>query len=96
VITGGQVQAGTVSGTLMTVPAGPCMAVVSNLGPGTVFIGPGTSVTSTNGVPVPPAVPIPVVGYQPNSAQVFSVICNAGGTASVGWLISRPSAGTGL
>lgn len=95
-ITGSQVQAGTVVTALCTVPPGPCMVVVTSLGPGTAFIGAGSGVTASNGLPLPPLVPVPVVGYQGSGPGTLSVICSAGGSASVGWMISRPSGGTGF
>ena len=94
----GQATAGTAPSVLCTVPAGPCTVLISNAGTASpVWIGAGTAVTAGNGFPVPSGAVSPVTfpGYPASPATPLSVVCSSG-SASVGFLISSASGGTGL
>lgn len=93
-MTGGQVVAGTASALLCHVPAGPCQVVLSNAGIAAAFVGFGTAVTASNGLPVPSGQVAPLHGYPGGTGQQLSVATSAG-SASVGWLVSSTSGGTG-
>lgn len=95
-ITAGRVTAGTAAATF-PVPAGPATLILANNGTtSTVFVGPGT-VTTANGFPVPTGLVSPVVVpvYAGNPGQTWSAVC-AAGSASLAWIISFPSGGTGF
>jgi hypothetical protein len=96
-ITSGAVTAGTAVATLCPVPPGPCTVLIANSGTAsTVYVGPGTNLTAQNGFPVQSGALAPtVIPVYPGSAGVtLSVFCSAG-TASVAWLVTDPSGGTG-
>jgi hypothetical protein len=101
VITSGQATAaGTVvsAASFIHVPAGPCTVVLANAGTtATVYVGTGTNATTGNGFPVPSGLvqPVTVPVYAGCAASTWSVVC-ASGTATVAWIISDPSAGTGF
>jgi len=96
VITGNQVQAGTVASTLAVVPAGPCMVVISNPSSVTVYFGSGTGVTTGNGMPVPAGQTVPFACYQGSKGGTLSVVAASGSANSVGWLISSATGQTGF
>jgi hypothetical protein len=101
VITSGAAPAGTVinSTSLIRVPAGPASLLLANAGPaGTVYAGAGTNVTTAGGFPIPSGLVPPVVVplYAGAPAGTWSVLCAAGGSASVAWIVSAPSGGTGI
>ena len=96
-ITAGRVAAGTATQTFL-VPAGPATLLLANVGTASpVYAAPGTSVSSSNGFPVPSGAVSPVVVpvYPGNPAQTWSAVCS-GGSASLAWIVSVPSGGTGL
>jgi len=96
VITGSQVQAGTAVSTLCVVPAGPCMAVISNPSSVTVYFGNGTGVTTGNGMPVPAGQSVAFACYQGDKGGTLSVVAASGTGNSVGWLISSATGQTGI
>jgi hypothetical protein len=90
--------AGTVvtSSSLLRVPPGPATLLLANNGSaGTVFVGAGTNVT-TAGFPVPAGAVSPVVVplYAGSPAGTWSAVV-ASGSATLAWIISDPSGGTG-
>lgn len=93
-MTGGQVTAGTASTHLCSVPPGPCQVVLSNSGTVAAFVGFGGTVTASDGFPVPSGGVAPFSGYPGGAGQQLSVV-TASGSASVGWLVSSASGGTG-
>lgn len=99
-ITSGRAAAGTAvtTGSLFPVPAGPATLILANNGTAaTIYASPGTNVTVNNGFPVPSGLvsPVTVPVYAGGTGQTWSVIC-ASGSASVAWIISAPSGGTGF
>lgn len=98
-IASGVASAGTsvTSSSLIHVGPGPATLLLANAGTAsTVYAGPGTSVTTTTGFPVPsglvPPVTVPVYAGAP--AATWSVVC-ASGSASLAWIVSSPAGGTG-
>ncbi len=99
-ISAGRAEAGTAvtSTSLFQVPPGPATLLLANNGTtSTVYAAPGTNVTTGNGFPVPSGLVSPVVVpvYAGCPGQTWSVVC-AGGSASLAWVVSEPSAGTGF
>ena len=102
-ITSGRAAVGTASGTGVTagqffpVTAGPATLILANVGTASpVYAAPGTTVTTSNGFPIPSGLTAPVVipVYAGAAAQTWSVTC-ASGTGSLAWNVSSPSGGTG-
>lgn len=92
-------QAVIVSGsatTLCRVPPGVCDVVLSNGGTAsTVWIGQGTAVSPADGFPLPSGIsPLRFCGYLGAGGATLYAITSAG-SASVGWLVSSASGGTG-
>lgn len=83
----GVAAAGTASTNLLTVPPGPCTLLLSNPGPGTVFVGDGTAVTTANGFGIPPGVPVAFPCYQASLGGQMSCVSSSG-TISLAWLLS--------
>jgi hypothetical protein len=95
-----QVQAGTIAAFLCNVPAGPCLVTITNdsASANSAYVGitpPGTasSLTTANGIPVPAGQSLVFARYKGDGPRSLSVITS--GTASVGFLISSASGGTG-
>lgn len=101
-ITSGVATAGTgiTAASLFRVPPGPATLVLANSGTApTAYVGAGTNVSSTGGFPVPSGLVSPLVipVYPGSPASTWSAVTAAGaGTASLAWIISDPSGGTGL
>lgn len=96
-ITFGQHTAVSGSATALCVlPPGPCTVVLSNVGTATAYVGPGgTAVTTSNGFPVPSgSYPVVFPGYPGGAGAVLSCITTSG-SASVGFIVSSASGGTG-
>lgn len=73
---------------LFTVPAGVCNFVFYQTGPGTVYTGTSTAVTTTNGMQCPTIPGVPFDGYA-TSGGVTLYGCNTSGTvATVHYFIS--------
>lgn len=98
-INSGTVAASTsvTTGSLIHVPAGPATLILANQGTAaTVYVGSGTAVTTANGFPIlssgasPTVIPI----YAGNPATTWGCV-TANGAATLAWLISAPSGGTG-
>ena len=89
---------GTVS-TLVTVPPGPCLVILSSdpASAATAYIGitpaaaAGTlaSLSSTNGIPLASGAQMTFPGYPGGRGAALSVIAAGTLSATVGWLISR-------
>jgi hypothetical protein len=99
VITSGRAAAGTTvtAASLFQVPAGPGTLLLANAGTaGTVYAAPGTNVTTGSGFPVPSGVvsPVMIPVYAGAPGQAWSAVC-AAGSASLSWIVSTPSGGTG-
>ncbi len=93
-ITTGQVPVGTSEVTLVTLPAGPCIVILSS-DPGsadTAYIGTSTGVTSSTGTPLGAGGSLTFAGYwsEGEKTQTLYAIC-ASGSAAVGYLISAPT-----
>jgi hypothetical protein len=100
VISSGRAVAGTAvtSASLFQVPPGPATLLLANAGTvSVVYAAPGTNVSAGSGFPVPSGVVSPVVVpvYAGAPGQAWSVVCSAG-SASLSWIVSTPSGGTGL
>lgn len=87
--TGVATTVGTEATAIVTVPAGPCVLVLSNTGTGTVLIGTSDALDTTNGngFPLPAGATITVPGY-PGSNGVTIYGISAADTNVVGALIS--------
>ena len=99
-ITSGVAQAGTAvtATSLIRVPAGPATVLLANSGTAaTVYVGAGTNTTVAGGFPVPSGLvaPVAVPVYAGAPSGTWSAVC-AAGSASVAWIISDPSGGTGI
>ena len=84
-LTTNQVSVSTTAATLLTVPPGPCMVVIS-LDPAsadTAYVGPAT-VTSSTGIPLAAGQSMTLAVYGGAPKQVFQVVCGTG-TATVGY-----------
>ena len=99
-----QVTIGTATSTLCVVPPGPCMVVLSNNGTASpVWVGAGTTIVAAsraalwgpNGFPVPRGAPVAFAGYQGDKGATLVAACSSG-SATVGYLISTATGGTGL
>jgi hypothetical protein len=90
--------AGTVtatSGTLMHIPPGPSVIMLSNAGTASpVWVGPGTAVAAGLGFPVPSGAPVALPVYPAGAGSPLAAVTTSG-TATVGWFISTASGGTG-
>ena len=93
-ISTGQVSVGTAPASLCRVPPGPCSVVITNLGTAAAYVGAGTAVTSTNGMPVPSGIAVPFAGLMGNAGSPVSA-CTAAGSATLGFLISTSTGQTG-
>ena len=95
-ITSGQGTAGATASRLCGVPPGPATLLLSNAGTASpVYVGMGTGVTTANGFPVPSGVVPVVIPLYAGSAGGSLYAATASGSASVGWLITSPTGGTG-
>ncbi len=96
-ITGSQGSISTAAKFLCPVPPGPGVLVLSNAGTASpVYVGMGTGVTTTNGLPVPIGAVTPlVIPLYPANAGGSLYACTASGFAYVGWMLSTASGQTG-
>jgi hypothetical protein len=85
----GQQTIGTAAVVLVTVPPGPGQLLLSNSGTSTVWVGAGTTVSATSGFPLASGAPISWAGYMGGQGGPVAAVCSSG-SASVGWLLSRP------
>lgn len=103
----GQVSAvGTATTHLCNVPAGPCLVTITNdsgsTGSAYVGITPAASagtlqaLSSSNGMPIPSGQIATFANYKGSPGASLSVITSGTLTASVGFLVSSASGGTGL
>jgi hypothetical protein len=98
----GQASAvGTAATHLCNVPAGPCLVVITNdsASTGSAYVGAvatGGSLSSSNGMPVPSGQIATFANYKGSPAASLSVITSGTFTASVGFLVSSASGGTGF
>jgi hypothetical protein len=81
--------------SLCVMPPGPCHLVLGSdpASTGAAYIGitPATaagSFTSTNGFPLAVGASVSLTGYPSDGGASLSVV--AAGTATVGWIVSRP------
>lgn len=94
----GRATSGTAPTTLLNLPPGPAQVTIASTTPGTstTFIGLGTAASTATGFPVlSGAAPIVVSGYPSDGGGPLSMIC-ASGSASIAFIVSTPSGGTGL
>jgi hypothetical protein len=96
VITNGQGTAGATAARLCPIPPGPASLLLSNLGTASpVYVGAGTNLSTTNGFPVPSGVvPVVIPLYAGGQAQTLYAV-TASGAASIGWIVTSPTGGTG-
>lgn len=83
---------GTVS-SLCVVPPGPCQVILSSdpASAATAYIGPAAThgtLTSSNGIPLAAGAQMTFPGYPSAYGATLSVV--TAGTATIGWLVSRP------
>ena len=83
VIVTSQVTVGGTAVPLATVPPGPCSVTVTNPSPSVLYVGAGTSVTSSTGVPVPAGAAVPVPGFPASSSVRLWAVTLGGATAPV-------------
>jgi hypothetical protein len=86
----GQYTASTVATVIFTQPPGPSVVTITSdtASTSTAFLGAGTAVTSTNGVPLVPGGAISWATYTSSAGAPVSVITTASSAATVGWVIS--------
>jgi hypothetical protein len=66
-----QVVVGTAGTTLLAnLPEGPCNVTLSNTNPSTLYVGPGTGVSSMSGFPVPATTPAFTISFPPMAAPL--------------------------
>lgn len=90
-LTTNQFAASTAPTVFATVPAGPCIVVLSSdpASTGTAYIGAGTAtVTTSNGVPLGVGASITFAGYKGSAGVSLSAVCASGKTAAIGMVIS--------
>lgn len=88
----GQYTAGTAATVIFTQPPGPCVVTVTSdaSSTDTAYIGAGTAVTTSNGVPLVPSGAVSWAAYAGSKAAPVSVVTSAAAGATVGWVISTP------
>lgn len=84
---------GTVS-TLVTVPPGPCLVILSSdpASAATAYVGPATTsgtLTASNGIPLAVGAQMTFPGYPGGKGATLDVIAAGTASATVGWLIVR-------
>ena len=91
----GQVTAtgGSVS-SLVTVPPGPCLVILSSdpASAATAYIGPavtGGTLSSSNGIPLASGAQMTFPGYPGAKGATLAVVAAGTASATIGWLISR-------
>lgn len=87
-----QAVVGTAGTTLLAnVPEGPCSVTLSNISPATLYIGPGTAVSSMSGFPVPATTPSFVISFPPMAApSTLYGIASTGTANTVGVIVAGP------
>jgi hypothetical protein len=87
-----QVTVGTAGTSLLTTtPAGPCAVTLSNINPATLYVGPGTGVSSTSGFPIPSSTPTFTVNFPAmSSPSSLYAIASSGTANSVGVVVAAP------
>lgn len=95
-LTPGQVTFGTLATFVTVMPPGPCAVVLSNLSTAnTVYVGIGTAVTATNGFPITPTTsPVTIPGFNGSAGGSLYALAS-GSPATVGFVVSAASGGTG-
>jgi hypothetical protein len=85
-----QVTVGTAGSVLLTtLPPGPCGVTVSNLSNATLYLGPGTAVSSTTGFPVPASVPSFAMNFPSMAApSTLYGIASAGTANTIGVIVT--------
>ena len=86
----GQSVISTVATVIFTAPPGPSVITVTSSTASTAeaYLGGGTAVTSSNGIPLIPKGTISWAGYPGSSAQQVSAITTGSSAATIGWVIS--------
>ena len=86
----GQYVAGTAATVLFTQPPGPSVVTVTSdtASTSTAYLGAGTVVTATNGIPLVPGGAISWATYTNSGSGPVSAITTAATAATIGWIIS--------
>jgi hypothetical protein len=86
----GQYIASTVATVMFTQPPGPSVVTVTSdtASTATAYLGAGTVVTATNGIPLVPGGAISWATYQGSAGGPVAVITTASSAATTGWIIS--------
>jgi hypothetical protein len=86
----GQYTASTVATAIFIQPPGPSVVTVTSdtASTATAYLGAGTAVTASNGVPLVSGGAISWATYQGSAGGPVSVITTASSAATVGWIIS--------
>jgi hypothetical protein len=98
VISAGQKGVGTTASTLLVIPPGPCSVTLYNSGTVTAWLGVGTqtTVTSSNGFPLPSGgYPVTFPGFPGGQGTPLQAVVSAGTISSLGFILSAASGGTG-
>jgi hypothetical protein len=87
-----QVTVGTAGTTLLTnIPPGPSAVTLSNLNASVLYVGPGTGVSSTTGLPIPASTPTFSLNFPAMSfPQAMYGISSSGTANSVGMIVAAP------
>ena len=85
----GQFTVGTAATVLFTGPPGPAVVTVTSdtASTSTAYLGAGTAVTASNGVPLVPGGAVSWAAYPNSKGSQVSAI-TASSTATIGWVIS--------
>lgn len=86
----GQITAGTVATVAFYQPPGPSVITVTSdtASTATAYLGAGTAVTSTSGMPLVSGGAVSWATYQGSKGGPVSVITTASSAATLGWVIS--------
>jgi len=91
-----QVNAGTGSVALVTVPPGPAQITIFNAGSVTAWVAAGTAAaTTSNGMPISAGAQVSITAFQGSANNPLQVICPAGTNTALGYMLSTAAGGTG-
>jgi hypothetical protein len=91
-----QVNAGTGSVALVTVPPGPCQVTIVNAGSVTAWVAAGTAAaTTSNSMPISAGAQVSVTAFQGSLGSPLQVISPGGTNTSLGYMLSTAVGGTG-
>jgi hypothetical protein len=86
----GQYTAGTVATVIFYQPPGPSVVTVTSdtVSTATAYLGAGTVVTTTNGIPLVSGGAVSWATYPGSKGSPVSVVTTGSSVATIGWVIS--------